>query len=332
MNNRTIKERKLFTPIGLIALLALTLIFFACSSDDYGESKDSLPTPSLKTTHHGNFGTPVSAAAFKPSKVDYWVKGSSCTSKPSKCDTAVAIFQWNDAPKGIPDNLVYGYLFKAADSVSGADMIQDITKADKRFYLLSQTTTTTNTEAPFNTITSLTVGGIGFTLHNSLKLIRGGNLPPPDTINNPPIFNPQNPLISPDNWGFFTPLVPYDDFSVTYDTITFPPPGSITADTTWFVSNYDYDWWTCPDSLTAYCGPLTHWKSGWYNGYWAYDTTDTRKIANFTYSEVGASYRILKNGSYDFWYFDDIAVWGWNTPPLPSTLTPVHDPEDDDDD
>lgn len=67
-------------------------------------------------------------------------------------------------------------------------------------------------------------------------------------------------------------------------------------------STYDFDHWTSNDSLD-------HWRSGWYNGYWSYWTTDDLSTP-YAYSSVGASSRHLSNGSVDGWvYMSDMINW-----------------------
>ncbi|MDN3695156.1 DUF5074 domain-containing protein [Chryseobacterium tructae] len=61
-----------------------------------------------------------------------------------------------------------------------------------------------------------------------------------------------------------------------------------------------------------------HWTSAWYNGYWSYwvkDPTDP----DFGYSGLGASSRVLQNGSWDVWNFSPSS----GGVPISSTLTPV---------
>ncbi|WP_250253697.1 DUF5074 domain-containing protein [Chryseobacterium sp. Marseille-Q3244] len=62
-----------------------------------------------------------------------------------------------------------------------------------------------------------------------------------------------------------------------------------------------------------------HWQSGWMtNGYWSYWIKDPAN-ANFGYSSVGSTSRVLKNGSWDVWNFNP----SFNTVPVSSTMTPV---------
>ena len=63
--------------------------------------------------------------------------------------------------------------------------------------------------------------------------------------------------------------------------------------------SYDYDSWTAEGAL--------HWNAGWYQGYWSYNTRDNQ-TDDFGYSGVGASGRILQNGSWDAWVFNDFAA------------------------
>lgn len=76
--------------------------------------------------------------------------------------------------------------------------------------------------------------------------------------------------------------------------------------------DYDFDDYTAVDSND-------HWQSGWVtNGYWSYYVKDD--IADdFGYSNVGASSRILQNGSWDAWNF----LPGFEVSDISSTFTPV---------
>lgn len=75
---------------------------------------------------------------------------------------------------------------------------------------------------------------------------------------------------------------------------------------------YDFDAYTAADTND-------HWQSGWStNGYWSYwvkDPTDP----DFGYSGVGATSRVLQNGSWDVWNFNPL----FDTPAISSTMTPV---------
>ena len=67
-------------------------------------------------------------------------------------------------------------------------------------------------------------------------------------------------------------------------------------------SAYDFDDYTAIDATD-------HWASGWYSGYWSYYTA-----GNLTeepdYSSVGASSRILTDGSLDLWSFSSFSGSG----------------------
>ncbi|WP_265132372.1 DUF5074 domain-containing protein [Chryseobacterium oranimense] len=76
-------------------------------------------------------------------------------------------------------------------------------------------------------------------------------------------------------------------------------------------SAYDFDDYTAADAGD-------HWGSGWYNSYWSYWVKDPSD-ADFGYSGVGATSRVLQNGSWDVWNFNP----GMNSFPVSSTLTPV---------
>lgn len=75
---------------------------------------------------------------------------------------------------------------------------------------------------------------------------------------------------------------------------------------------YNFDGYTAIDTND-------HWQSGWAtNGYWSYWIKNPAN-ANFGYSGVGASSRVLQNGSWDVWNFNP----SFSTVPISSTLTPV---------
>lgn len=77
-------------------------------------------------------------------------------------------------------------------------------------------------------------------------------------------------------------------------------------------TSYDFDDYTAADAND-------HWQSGWYtNGYWSYYVKDPMD-ADFGYSGVGATGRVLVNGSVDAWNF----AAGFSDTPISSTLTPV---------
>ena len=61
-------------------------------------------------------------------------------------------------------------------------------------------------------------------------------------------------------------------------------------------SDYDYDNWKARDTDDM-------WWAGWYtNGFWSYWVKDNA-TANFEFSGLGASGRVLENGSWDGWNF-----------------------------
>ncbi|WP_027387575.1 DUF5074 domain-containing protein [Chryseobacterium gregarium] len=96
----------------------------------------------------------------------------------------------------------------------------------------------------------------------------------------------------------------YKNLNVTYPY--YPVSGIVNT------AAYDFDDYTAADAND-------HWQSGWMtNGYWSYwikDPTD----ADFGYSGIGATGRVLVNGSYDVWNY----AAGFSDPPISSTLTPV---------
>ncbi|MGU3374147.1 T9SS type A sorting domain-containing protein [Chryseobacterium sp. M5A1_1a] len=74
---------------------------------------------------------------------------------------------------------------------------------------------------------------------------------------------------------------------------------------------YDFDEYVAQDTGD-------HWNSGWYNGFWSYwvkDPTD----ADFGFSGVGATTRVLQNGSWDVWNYSPMS----GSFPISSTMTPV---------
>ncbi len=60
-------------------------------------------------------------------------------------------------------------------------------------------------------------------------------------------------------------------------------------------SGYSYDGYSAVDTLD-------YWQSGWYSGYWSYWTKDSSS-SSWGYSNVGASGRVLADGSWDGWNF-----------------------------
>ncbi|MBT2621851.1 DUF5074 domain-containing protein [Chryseobacterium sp. ISL-6] len=75
---------------------------------------------------------------------------------------------------------------------------------------------------------------------------------------------------------------------------------------------YDFDDYTSID------GANDHWKSGWTTGYWSYWVKNPADAA-FGYSSLGASSRVLEDGSWDLWNFYP----GMVDQPISTTLTPV---------
>lgn len=77
-------------------------------------------------------------------------------------------------------------------------------------------------------------------------------------------------------------------------------------------SAYNFDDYTAVDAND-------HWESGWMSkGYWSYWVKNPSN-PNFGYSSVGASSRVLQNGSWDAWNFNP----SFNSVPISSTMTPV---------
>ncbi|MCV9929735.1 DUF5074 domain-containing protein [Flavobacterium sp. LS1R49] len=79
----------------------------------------------------------------------------------------------------------------------------------------------------------------------------------------------------------------YKDGNMTYPY--YPVAGIINT------TAYDFDNYTAIDVAD-------HWQSAWYNGFWSYwvkDATDP----DFGFSGLGATSRVLENGSWDVWNF-----------------------------
>lgn len=62
--------------------------------------------------------------------------------------------------------------------------------------------------------------------------------------------------------------------------------------------------------------PNDHWQSGWYTGYWSYQIKDSQD-ADFSYSGLGASSRVLVDGSWDGWSYSDFSGMGGTIPRTP---------------
>ncbi|MEG0011972.1 MAG: T9SS type A sorting domain-containing protein [Muribaculaceae bacterium] len=72
----------------------------------------------------------------------------------------------------------------------------------------------------------------------------------------------------------------------------YPKLGIVTTDT------YNYDDWTSPDAAD-------HWRSGWNYGYWSYQVKESQ-AESFYYSGLGATSRILSDGSWDGWGYQEM--------------------------
>ncbi len=71
------------------------------------------------------------------------------------------------------------------------------------------------------------------------------------------------------------------------------------------VSGYGYDGWQSGDTEDF-------WQSGWYNGYWSYWLKEGD--GEWSYSGVGASGRVLKDGCWDGWnYMDNFVQSDWKS-------------------
>lgn len=76
-------------------------------------------------------------------------------------------------------------------------------------------------------------------------------------------------------------------------------------------TQYDFDDYTAKDTND-------HWMSGWYNGFWSYWVKNPAD-ADFGFSGVGASSRVLENGSWDVWNYSPMS----GSYDISSTMTPV---------
>ncbi|MDE7443858.1 MAG: leucine-rich repeat domain-containing protein, partial [Muribaculaceae bacterium] len=80
-------------------------------------------------------------------------------------------------------------------------------------------------------------------------------------------------------------------------------------------SDYDYDNWEAVDTND-------YWQAGWYTkGYWSYWCKES-VTGTFGYSGVGASGRVLSNGSWDGWSFQaDFLMSDWK--PFEAAPAPI---------
>lgn len=96
----------------------------------------------------------------------------------------------------------------------------------------------------------------------------------------------------------------YNNGNVTYPL--YPLNGIVNT------TAYDFDNYTAIDATND------HWRSGWTTGYWSYWVKNPTDV-DFGYSSLGASNRVLENGSWDLWNFYP----GMADQPISTTLTPV---------
>ena len=96
----------------------------------------------------------------------------------------------------------------------------------------------------------------------------------------------------------------YKSGNVTYPY--YPVDGIVNS------TSYDFDEYTVIDAND-------HWQSGWTSkGYWSYWVRDAVED-DFDYSGLGASSRVLQNGSWDVWNFNVLFA----QEPTVTTFTPV---------
>jgi hypothetical protein len=187
----------------LTGLIAIILTFSACGGDDGGGDDGDSSSSNEDVISSSSVLSSSSAYDFGFGDIEYWVLDNCDTattaSTTTKCNAkAMMLVQWNDAPKRIPDPLVWGYQFR--DSSTGEAMIKAITKADPRFYLLSEDSLSTIFNGD-STFLGTSVGGIGYAPYGGLTIYVGGN-------------NSTN-VRSPDQYGFFTPTT--NDGTYSYD-------------------------------------------------------------------------------------------------------------------
>ncbi len=79
--------------------------------------------------------------------------------------------------------------------------------------------------------------------------------------------------------------------------------------------NYDYDSWSARDADDL-------WGSGWYQAFWSYWVKDDAS-SEFSFAQVGASTRKLKDGSWDGWNFEPgMTLYPWKPfAPAPEPAT-----------
>lgn len=202
--------------------------------------------------------------------VKFWVGTGS--------NRAALVIEWHDGTS--PDALVWGYRWDG--EASGHDMIVAIAKADPKLLLLTQ----------YTGWMGYTIDGIGYGDAPDIRYdLNGAKNEPHNAFKfEPPITNP---LLG--QTGF--PEDPAGDIAkairegqqtgVIYHPINTQKYG---------YPSYDYDYWTCASGSI-------HWKAGWYNGYWSYFVKSSQS-GTFSYSGLGATSRMLVDGSWD--------AWSWN--------------------
>lgn len=181
--------------------------------------------------------------------------------------------------------MVWGYRWNGR--ATGLDMIKAIANADPNFLLLTQLTNLGNT-----------IAGLGYANPRN-KIVLEYDLE--GAWNDPKVsFNFETP-----NEFLGQTHCPTDPLGEVNAAIAEGMQTGVIDHplnyTNYGYACYDYDHWNCEV-------PDVKWRAAWYTGYWSYLVKDNIND-EFGYSGVGATLRVLSNGSCDSWGFQD----GWDS-------------------
>lgn len=181
--------------------------------------------------------------------------------------------------------MVWGYRWNGR--ATGLDMIKAIANADPNFLLLTQLTNLGNT-----------IAGLGYASPRN-KIVLEYDLQ--GALNDPKVsFNFETP-----NEFLGQTHCPTDPLGEVNAAIAEGMQTGVIDHplnyTNYGYACYDYDHWNCEV-------PDVKWRAAWYTGYWSYLVKDNIND-EFGYSGVGATLRVLSNGSCDSWGFQD----GWDS-------------------
>jgi hypothetical protein len=213
-------------------------------------------------------------------------------------DSAALIVKWTDG-KNIDSTLIWGFRWNKYtvydnDTVYvtkyGIDMMRAVAGADPRFMVLMQNTGSMG----------YTIDGIGYVFNDcrrpNIEFDYAGALADSSHI----AFH----YICPPNYDMGQKACPDDPVA---DAAAAIKRGLLTGfiehpfNISYGYPAYDYDYWSLNESTSN--ARFIHWQAGWYtNGYWSYWVKDN-PIGNYSYSGMGASSRMLVNGSVDGWVF-----------------------------